>query len=106
MATNSRLWERRKAKRERVLQKCACMRAKKDRLRVERCGHDPIRVDGITEIVIRDTRPMRTTIVLRFVWEDQGSKYGRARVYQGDRQLSLRPVAANGIGELVAMAVR
>lgn len=96
----------RKHRRERVLRKYENFRRRKNEIHAEYFAGARIRVDHLTEITIRDTRPLRTTSILRFEWVDKGPVLGRARAFLNGKKIMLRRVGAQGIGEIVRLIVK
>jgi hypothetical protein len=96
----------RKHRRERVLRKYANFRKRKSEIHAEYFAGAPIRCDHVTEITIRDTRPLRSTVVFRFEWVDKGAVLGRARAFMNGKKIMQRRVGAQGIGEIVGLVVK
>ena len=93
-------------RRDRVLRKYANFRRRKSEIHEESCADFPVRRDEFTEITIRDTRTLRTTVILTARWENDGEIQKYARLSQNGEVLRLRPMGAKGIGKLVAALVK
>ena len=94
----------RKSRRQQRINKCAAMRAAKERKRLAASAGEPIRETRVVEMVIRDSH--RTMRLIRMTAEPRERGWSRWMVAENGAQVGRRKFGNHAIARLIARSLQ